>query len=300
VEAVAASGLRIKTATAEHVVHPSASTSLGRGDGDGVECVLVAVKAHAVANSVATLAGVVPADTPLVCLENGVSSEDAFAARFARVYGGVVRMTCTMVQPGHVTVKAPGRVVIGLHPRGVDPFAQTLAETFQAAGFDASASREITADKWLKMAVNVQSVFHAVIDERDHESDLFLELKAGILDETRRVLKAARIRAKSCDGRDPSIEDMLAELKRPRAHRTTHGVKVHNSVWQDLYLKRRHLEAEFIHGPVIALGKKHGVATPYNRAALAIVERVHHEAGGPETMRVSDVAAAVEREMGAK
>jgi ketopantoate reductase len=134
-----------------------------------------------------------------------------------------------------------------------------------------------------------------VTDPRDHDTNEFHALKAAILEETRAVFKKAKIRARSCDGRDPSIDEMIEELHRPRARRTEHGVKVRNSVWQDLYLKRRSMEAEFIHGPVIALGEQHGVATPSNRAALDLALRCHREGLGPEALRLSEVLATVER-----
>jgi ketopantoate reductase len=170
-------------------------------------------------------------------------------------------MTCSMVQPATH------------HSR---PAAASWWESFRAAPtgraldrsrhhrgrFDGVATKEIMADKWLKVAVNVQSAFHAVIDARDHDTNEFQALKVGILEETRRVFKAAKIRARSCDGRDPSVEDMIESLRKPAHPRTEHGVKVRNSIWQDLYLKRRAIEADYVHGPVIALGEKHGVATP--------------------------------------
>jgi 2-dehydropantoate 2-reductase len=299
VDAVKAEGLRIKSATGEYLTHPRASETVSKREVGGTACVLLTVKAHDVAAAVDTLAKVLPGDTPVVCFQNGVDSESVVASRFPRVFGGVLRMTCSMVQPGHASFRSAGRVIVGLYPKGADPFARALAGALGGVGFDAAASRTITSDKWLKLAVNTQSVFHAVMEERDHDANEFHELKAAVLDETRRVLKAAKIRARSCDGRDPSIEEMIAELRRPRARREGHGVKVHNSVWQDLYLKRDRIEAAFVHGPVIALGGKHGVATPYNAAALEIAKRVHESGAGPESMRLSDVLAAVDRHRGA-
>jgi 2-dehydropantoate 2-reductase len=295
VDAVNADGLRIKTTTAEYVAHPAATTSISPGDAGRPACVLLTVKAHDVAAAVDTLAAVFPPDTPVVCFQNGVVSEDVAAARFTRVYGGVMRATCSTVQPAHVAMRTPGRVIVGLHPQGADPLARALAEALVEAGFDAAKSRDITADKWLKLAVNTQSVFHAVIESRDHDVNEFHELKAAVLDETRRVFKAGKIRARSCDGRDPTIEEMIAELRRPRARRGGRGVKVHNSLWQDLYLKRDAIESEYVHGPVIALGKEHGVATPYNTVALEIATRCQREGTGPEALRLAQVLAEVSR-----
>ena len=296
VGAITAGGLRIKSTTGEYVAHPVACSSLSSDVVDRAECLVLAVKSQDLAAALQAVAPSISRDLPVLCLQNGIGSEQTTAERFAHAYGAVVRMTCSMVQPGHVSFQTGGRVLVGKYPRGVDPLARSLAAAITEAGFDAVASKDIMADKWLKVAVNVQSVFHAVIDGRDHETNEFQALKVGILEETGRVFKAGKIRARSCDGRDPSIEEMIDSLRKPRARRSDHGVKVRNSVWQDLYLRRRAIEAEFIHGPVIALGETHAIPTPYNRAALDLAMRCHREGLGPEALRLSEVMAAVERE----
>jgi 2-dehydropantoate 2-reductase len=296
VDAIASDGLRIKSATAEYIAHPATSRTITNEVIAGCECVVLAVKSQDFASALDTVVPALTAELPVLCVQNGIASEKACAERVERVYGAVIRMTCSMVQPGHVSFQTGGRVVVGRYPHGADVFARSVAAAITEAGLDAVVSKDIEADKWLKVAVNVQSVFHAVIDGRDHDTNEFQALKVGILEETRRVFKAAKVRAQCCDGRDPSIEEMIETLRKPRAKRTEHGMKVRNSVWQDLYLKRRAIEADFIHGPVIALGEEHGVPTPYNRAALELVTRCHRDGLGPEALRLSEVVAAVERE----
>jgi 2-dehydropantoate 2-reductase len=296
VDAINRDGLRIKSNTAEYLAHPTACAKILPEIAGKTECLLLAVKLQDLAAALGIVGREVDAKTPVLCIQNGVGAEQAASARFSGVYAGVVRMTCSMVQPGHASFQTGGRLLVGKYPRGSDTLARSLAAAITEAGFDAVAAKDIMSDKWLKLAVNVQSVFHAVIDARDHDTNEFQALKVGILEETRRVFKAAKIKARSCDGRDPSIEEMIETLRKPRTRRTEHGVKVRNSVWQDLYLKRRAIEADFIHGPVIALGGQHGVATPYNRAALEIVTRCHRDGLGPESVRLSEVLAAVERE----
>jgi 2-dehydropantoate 2-reductase len=294
VGAVTAGGLRIKSTTGEYLAHPSASVALLSDRVSTTECVVLGVKSQDIPGALGELSAL-STDVPVVCIQNGVGAEPAAAERFQRVYGAVIRMTCSMVQPGNVSFQAGGRVVVGKYPRGTDAFARLFAGMITAAGFDAVVTKDLMADRWLKVVVNVQSVFHAVTDARDHDTNEFHALKAAIIEETRGVLKKAKVRARSCDGRDPSIDEMIEALHRPRARRPEHGVKVRNSVWQDLYLKRRSMEAEHIHGPVIALGEQHGVPTPYNRAALELALRCHREGLGPEALRLSEVMATVER-----
>jgi 2-dehydropantoate 2-reductase len=293
VETVGEGGLRLKSATGEYVAHPRVAASLSARDLSPDALVLFAVKSYDVPAAAAALAKVAPPATPVVCFQNGVDSEAVVAKHFTHVYGGVVRMTCSMVQPGHASFRALGRLVLGVYPKGTDTTVSELVTAFREAGFDAAASKSIVDDKWLKLAVNAQSVIHALIDARDQDENEFFDLKVAILEETRRVYKAAKIKARSGDGKDPSIEEMIAEIKRPRARRNEHGVKVHNSVWQDFYLKRPRIEADSIHGPVIALGKEHGVATPYHDASLALARRCHAAQSVPESIRLSAVLAEI-------
>jgi hypothetical protein len=79
---------------------------------------------------------------------------------------------------------------------------------------------------------------------------------------------------------------MIADLRRPRIQRPDHGMKVHNSVWQDLYLKRPDIEAPRIHRTIIDMAREHGIAVPCHEVALAVVEESHRDQGGPETLRL--------------
>lgn len=290
VDAVRTDGLRLKSATGEYIAHPRVAATVTPDDIPSGTTILLTVKAHDVERAAAVLAKLAGAATPIVCFQNGVASEDAVSKHFEHVYGAVVRMTCSMVQPGHASFRALGRLILGVYPKGPVTALADVTAALRDAGFDAVASKSIVDDKWLKLAVNAQSVFHALIDARDQDENEFFDLKVAILEETARVYKAAKIKARSADGKDPSIVEMIAEIKRPRARRTEHGVKVRNSVWQDFYLKRPHIEAESIHGPVIALAKAHGVATPVHEVALAIARRCHAAKTGPESLRLVDVA----------
>lgn len=293
VDAVFGGGLRLKSATGEYVAHPRVVATASAQDIGEDACVLLTVKSHDVANAAAALMKVAQRSTPIVCFQNGIASEDAVAKHFGHVYGGVCRMTCSMVQPGHASFRALGRLVVGVHPTGSDDTVAALVAAFRDSGFDAGVSKAITGDKWLKLAVNAQSVFHALVDARDQDENEFFDIKVAILEETRRVFKAAKVKSRSGDGKDPSIEEMMAEIKRPRARRNEHGVKVHNSTWQDFYLKRPHIETDAIHGPVIALGKEYGVPTPYHAASAVLAKRCHAAKAGPESLRLSEVLGEI-------
>ncbi|MDH3197566.1 MAG: 2-dehydropantoate 2-reductase [Candidatus Krumholzibacteria bacterium] len=292
--AITDEGLHLRSATGDHVAHPRATTTLSASDLTEKTWLILAVKSQDTPRCTEEIAAVAGPSLRLLSFQNGVDNEAALAERFARVYGGVCRMTCSMIQPGHASFRRMGRLVVGKHPKGVDPAVKGLAVALGEAGFDVCVSRAIAVDKWLKLAANVQSAFHAVIDEHDHDANEFLELKAKILEETRHVFKVARIKAKSFDGRDPSIDEMIDELRRPRARRAAHRINVHNSLWQDLYLRRDTIENPGLHRPLIEAARAHGVPTPYNDVALALAEQCHRKGTGPNAIRLPAVLALIE------
>jgi 2-dehydropantoate 2-reductase len=297
-DAISENGLKIRSATGDYVARPRTSTSLRAGDVGDETVVFITVKSHHTREVVDALAAVVPAQTPIVSFQNGIGNEDVILEHFENVYGGVVRMTCQMLQPGHASFRRIGRIIVGRYPKGSDATSRAIARGFAEARFDAVSSRNVMADKWLKLAVNTQSVFNAVVDPRDHDANEFSELKARILEETRAVLKSARIRPKSCDGKDPGIDQMIADLRRPRMQRPDHGMKVHNSVWQDLYLKRADIEAPRTHRTIIDMAGEPGIPVPCHEVALEVIEESHRSRTGPGTLRLRALLDRIEARSG--
>ena len=82
---------------------------------------------------------------------------------------------------------------------------------------------------------------------------------------------------------------MIDELKKPRAARHSSSVRINNSTWQNLYLKREEVENAFFHDPIIALAGKYGVAVPYNEVALELVTRSCREKTGPGQLRAAEI-----------
>lgn len=292
-EISAQEGLRMRSGTGEYFA-PLTAVESDPPVSDGA-CILFTPKSYSTESCLDQLKGTVPEDTPIVSLQNGVTNEEMIADHFPNVFGGVCKMTCSFLHPGRVTFRKIGRIVIGKYPKGADPFARKLVQLFEDAGFTSTASRSIMCDKWLKLVTNLQSTFNAIVEIRDHESIEFMKLKVGIIEEARRVLKADKIRAKSCDGRDQSFEEMIRSLQKPRAQRSTGSLRVNNSTWQNLYLKRSRIENEYFHQPVIDLGASHGIPVPFNQVALEKVMKSHEEQLGPESFRAADILEEIQK-----
>lgn len=214
----------------------------------------------------------------VVALQNGVESDAALAHEGASVVGGVVRMTATLVRPGLVRYTRRGRIVLGRHPSGIDDEVRAIGADLARAGFEVALSERITDDKWLKLFVNLVSPLHALVRREDHAGPEFRAFRAALLAEALAVVRAAGVEPRSCDGKDPSVERMIAEPPPARA------TPVYNSTWRRLNLGRP--ASEGFHATIVALARPLGLAAP----RCAAVERLLREARAPERLAIGEVA----------
>jgi 2-dehydropantoate 2-reductase len=241
----------------------------------------------------------------LVSAQNDVDNEEKLARYFPVVIGLCLRQTCTRVGSRAVRALGGGRVVIGAHPGPGSPGQATadgtqagsadtveaLADAFRRAGYDVGISRRIAEDKWLKLCVNLMSAPNALVVRSDHTRWAFVEVKARLLEEARTALAAAGITARSCDGRDRSLEEEIHYQRESLALGTSaRRAKVYNAVWMALHSGAA-LEADRYHQRILDLARAHGLAAPTNQRVLQTLQRAAREALGPESLRAAELLA---------
>jgi len=226
---------------------------------------------------------------PIVNVQNGVDGDARFAAHGLRVIGAVIRQGCTRVAANRVRCMRQARIVVGAFPEGAGAEVEAVARLLRDAGYDVGVSHRIAEDRWLKLCVNLMSTPNALVRPSEHETRSFTAGKARLLEEARDVLRAAGVVARSCDGRDRSLDEEI-EAQRHALERgvAARRLPIYNSLWQALR-RGSPIEADAYHRLVIELGRAHGVATPANASALAAVERVVAEGLGPESLGAAEV-----------
>lgn len=220
-----------------------------------------------------------------VCSQNDVDSEARMAMHARRVAGLVHRQTCTRQDDASVFALGPGRLVVGRHPEGFDGALESLATAAERAGFSVGRSRSIGRDKWLKLCVNLMSTPNALVRRDDHASAAFVEGKVRLLEEARKVLAAAAIRAEPCDSGDRSLEAEIAHQRASLVAGTSaRPLPLYNAVWRALRDRTLGLEADRFHARIIELGRAHRIATPVNARALLLLLRARETGEGPESI----------------
>jgi 2-dehydropantoate 2-reductase len=195
------------------------------------------------------------------------------------VYGGVVRFTSTLIDPGEVRLRRPGQLILGNHPEGTDALCLEIVGDLKAAGFTAAASPEIPVEKALKLLVNLVSGPAALLRRRGPSPEL-AAVQLGLLEEAERVFRAAGVRAEPLSGLGLSLDEMMAGFRAGGG--APDGRPVYNSTWQNLHHRRPRLENRFYHGEIISLGNDLGIPTPINARVLAVLEDALERGLGPE------------------
>jgi 2-dehydropantoate 2-reductase len=230
------------------------------------DVVVLAVKSQHTEGALADLAAVAPDGVAVFCAQNGVDNERMALRVFPRVYGVSVMMPATHLEPGVVITNSAaktGLLDLGRYPHGVDATASAVAEALSGATFASEARADIMRWKYRKLLMNLGNAIEAVCGPVGRASDLFGLVRA----EGEAALAAAGIDAVSSD-EDQARRGALLRMRPAEGRRREGG-----SSWQSLTRGTGSIEADFLNGEIVLLGRLHGVPTPAN----ALVQRLANQ-----------------------
>ena len=251
------------------------------------DVVLLTVKSQDTHSAIAELAKHAAASTPVFCVQNGVANERTVMRRFRAVYGVVVMMPATFVEPGEVSVYGEpllGAIDVGRFPAGVDHLATEFASRLASAGFSSRAVDDIMRWKYGKLIGNLTNAIEAVCGLGTRNG----ELGRLVTREGQSVLTAAGI-AFVPEEEEDARRSGLTELWEAG------GVKRQGaSSWQSLIRGSGSIETDYINGEISLLGRLHGVPTPANDALQDAATRIATGAGTPGSMTERQLLDALE------
>jgi 2-dehydropantoate 2-reductase len=245
---------------------------------EGDVCFL-AVKSQHTLEAVQALAPVAPRTLQIYCAQNGVRNEEIVERYFPEQTNGVVvYLGATCIQPGVVIHTAGGKLGLGRYPEGTPRGIEGVKAAFDQTPLKAVVTEPIMELKWGKLLVNLNNATYGLIglsvQEAMHSSEM-RNLVADVVEEGLEVLAAAGIPYRELPD-DPSPETIIRSLRKesfqapeiPKEEEMLHWP----SLWQDLFLRRGTVEAEYFNGEVVRLGKEVGKATPLNAGLLSLSE----------------------------
>lgn len=279
-------GLRLDEPGRSRTVALPAAAEVGEIDWKDDDVALLCTKTQDTAAVLEALSAVAPGAT-VVCVQNGVANERLAAKKFADVQAVCVMLPAEHLTPGHVaaySAAAPGVLDVGRYPAGVDAITERTAADLTAAGFSSEPTPEIMRWKYRKLLGNLGNAAEAACGSTDPQLP---ELFRALRDEGTRCLEAAGIDVASIE-EDRARRGSLIELA-PVNGAQRRG----SSTWQSLQRGTGSVEAEYLNGEIVALGREHAVATPYNAVVLATATAMAAGREAPGSHRAADLLAMV-------
>lgn len=223
-------------------------------------------------------------DLPVVCAQNGVENERIALRRFADVYAMLVWLPATHLRPGEVLAEGTplsGILDLGRYPSGTDELAERIAADLSASRFGVVPRADAMRWKYGKLLQNLANALEATTAKGDGYDDLRRRaIKEGVA-----VLQAAGIAVTTPEESAARRGDQVQRGKIEGADRQG------SSSWQSLARGTGSIEADYLNGEIVLLGREHGVPTPINATLQRAAARAAAERRSPAGMTVAELTA---------
>ncbi|WP_105259240.1 MULTISPECIES: 2-dehydropantoate 2-reductase [unclassified Pseudoalteromonas] len=245
------------------------------------DVVFVTLKCHQLPQALPQLLAITHKSSELVFMQNGLGSFEAIQDRLAErtcVFG--ITPFNVLQQGAHFHKGTEGEFVFAKTP-GTEHIAKTLREH----GFNCELKAQMTPVIYGKLLLNLNNALNAVADmpiKQELENKALRRVLAAAMKEWLAVCKAMNIELAQFTKVKPALVPRVLSLPNWLFRRLASAMldidpKARSSMWEDIQAGRK-TEIAYLNGAVVALGQRHGVATPVNSAIVACIEKL--ERGG--------------------
>lgn len=231
------------------------------------DLVLLCVKSLDTEQTLSEIKSIFPNTAVLLSLQNGVANIEIASKTISnRIYAAVVYVAAGMI--GQRTMKHHGRgelLIGGLGNNTADDQEnlEGIRHLFEAANVPCLITSQIKRDMWLKFLVNCS--FNAIsgIGQIPYgEMVKSPEIVQLIEEITKEFLAVAALE---------DVKISMSEALTANDSIATTMVTQVSSTAQDLSRGKK-TEIDFLNGYIVELGRRHGIATPYNESVHALVK----------------------------
>jgi 2-dehydropantoate 2-reductase len=287
-DAIRDNGLRLADPEGEAQLDIPVVDHPGKIDLASDDVVILSMKSQDTLDAVRTLAEVAPPDIAVACAQNGVENERVAARHFANVFGVLVVMPATFLEPGEVllhTHPTSGILDVGRYPDGLDGRAEAIAADLRASTFSSRADPRIMRAKYRKLLLNLGNAIEALTGERAFGVGQLYERAYA---EAEACYAAAGIDAASAE------EDQARRVDLPKLRPAGGKTRSKGSSWQSLARGAGSIEVDHLNGEITLLGRLHGVPTPVNAALQRFANQAAREGRAAGSMTVEELTALID------
>ena len=228
---------------------------------------------------------------PVICCQNGVANEEMALRRFAQVYAMCIYLPAVLLEPGVVLSHAAatkGILDAGCYPSGTDDLICDVTAVLEASGFSARPTADVMRWKYAKLLRNLGNSIQALCP-----SD------AASLPARRQLMRRLRAEALACyAAADISCASREEEETRRAGHMAAGEIagqpRGGGSTWQSVMRGTGNVEADYLNGEIVRLGRLHGVAVPANSVLQRLTNDLARRRGAAQSMAVEDICAMID------
>ncbi len=238
--------------------------------------VLLAVKSGATADAAAALAAALPAGTPVVSMQNGLSNVAAARAAAPRLrwLAGMVPFNVAELAPGHYH-----RGTSGTLATQDDAAMRAHAADFARAGLPLQLHADLRAVQWGKLLLNLNNPVNALSGRPLREQLMdhgYRQCLAALQVEALQLLRSAGITPAQVGALAPHRVPVLLRLPTPlfrliAARMLRIDAKARSGMAEDLGACRA-TEIDALCGEVLRLAEGQGLTAPINARMVALVK----------------------------
>jgi 2-dehydropantoate 2-reductase len=286
-DAMATRGLRVESPEGSTIVRPPVVGSPADIEWRPDDVVLLAVKSQDTAVALRRMAASAPDSVAVACLQNGVANERQALRLFPHVYGICVMCPASHLEPGVVVAHSTpiaALLDVGRYPGGVDHVALSVAEAINASAMESIPRTDVMRWKYRKLIMNLANAIDAACGPAERDG----RLGQMVREEGERVLRAAGIPYISAE------EDRERRGDRLRLRRADGVSWSGSSSWQSLARASGTIEADYLNGEIVLMGRLHGIPTPVNETLRRVVNRMAAEHARPGSVPVAEIMALID------
>lgn len=248
------------------------------------DTIFLCVKAHDTAAAAAALVPHLAADGCVLSLQNGLN-ELVIAEKVGeqRTVGAFINFGADYLSPGVIHYAGRGAVVVGEIDGKTTPRAERLHGLLKLFDDRAVLTPNIWGYLWSKLDYGALLIATALTNDSIADCLAAPRHRALLIALGREVMSvaaAAGITPEAFNGFDPSafrpggseaelhasFDAMVAFNRR--------SAKSHSGIWRDLAVRKRKTEVAAQLAPIVAAGRRHGVATPLTARLITLITDV--------------------------
>jgi len=223
-----------------------------------VDWILISTKTYQIEDAADWILPLSHADTRVAVIQNGVEHLANLSPYVSadRIVPVIIDCPAERREPGKILQRRPVLMTV---PNTSS--SSTFASLFPAEGFETRLTDDWNTAAWKKLCINSGGAVSALLNQ---PANVVREENAANI---MRILTRECIAVARAEG--AQIEDSIVEEIIAGQASATEGAM--NSIHADLVFKRP-MEWDARNGVIVRLGKKHGLATPFNEMAVFLLK----------------------------